>query len=52
GLNSPLEITTINSFDHSFWDLLSPSFGIIGLFLGAGLEIIGFVLSKKKLRTG
>ena len=46
------EITTLISFEHSFWGLLSPSFGIIGLYLGAGLEIIGFLLSKsKRLRT-
>ena len=44
------EINTLNSFDHSFWGLLSPGFGIIGLFLGAGLEIIGFFLLKRKLR--
>jgi len=45
------EIYTRNSFDHSFWGLLSPGFGIIGPFLGASLEIIGFFLLKRKLRT-
>ena len=44
------EINTINSFNHSFWGLLSPSFGIIGPFLGAGLEIVGFFLSMKERR--
>ena len=38
------EISTINSFNHSFWGLLSPGFGVIGLFLGAGLVIVGFIL--------
>ncbi|MFX1589884.1 MAG: hypothetical protein ACFFC1_17210 [Promethearchaeota archaeon] len=45
------EINTQSSFGHSFWGLLSPGFGIIGPYVGAGLEIIGFFLSKKKLRT-
>ena len=40
------EISTINSFHHSFWGLLSPRFGIIGIFLGAGLEILGFIIVK------
>ncbi|MFX0077016.1 MAG: hypothetical protein ACFE96_16335 [Candidatus Hermodarchaeota archaeon] len=42
------EITTLNSFDHSFWGLLSPHFGIIGPFIGAGLEITGFLLLRKQ----
>jgi len=46
------EITTINSFNHSFWGLLSPGFGVIGPFLGAGLEIVGHIFSKKRLRYG
>jgi len=45
------EISTIISFNHSFWGLLSPGFGIIGLFLGATLEIVGFLLYRKKLRS-
>lgn len=40
------EISTINSFHHSFWGLLNPGFGIIGIFLGAGLEILGFMIVK------
>ncbi|MFX1304892.1 MAG: hypothetical protein ACFE9X_16175 [Promethearchaeota archaeon] len=44
------EVSTILSHNHSFWGLLSPGFGMIGLFLGAGLEIIGYILLKKKLR--
>ena len=40
------EIMTINSFHHSFWGLLSPGFGIIGIFFGAGLEIIGYMIVK------
>ena len=41
------EITTLNSFHHSFWGLLSPGFGIIGPFIGAGLEITGFLILRK-----
>jgi len=41
------EIYTLIRFNHSFWGLLSPSFGIIGPFIGAGLEIVGFLLIKK-----
>ncbi len=46
------EISTMISFNHSFWGLLSPGFGIIGLFLGAGLEIVGYIFLKKRLRKG
>ena len=35
-------------YGHQFWGLLSPGFGIIGPFLGTGIEIIGFLLSRKK----
>ena len=41
------EISTILSYNHSFWGLLSPGFGIIGLFLGAGLQIVGYIFLKK-----
>lgn len=41
------EVSTILSFNHSFWGLLSPGFGIIGLFLGAGLQIAGYIFLKK-----
>jgi hypothetical protein len=42
------EISTINSFHHSFWGLLTPGFGIIGIFFGVGLEISGYILIKFK----
>lgn len=45
------EVSTISSHNHSFWGLLRPGFGIIGLFTGAGLEILGYVFLKKKLRN-
>ncbi|MFW9818929.1 MAG: hypothetical protein ACFFE5_04915 [Candidatus Thorarchaeota archaeon] len=45
------EVSTILSFNHSFWGLLSPGFGIIGLFLGDGIEIIGYILFKKSQRN-
>lgn len=41
------ETSTRISFNHSFWGLLSPAFGIIGPFIGSGLEIIGFILIRK-----
>ena len=44
------EVSTINSFHHSFWGLLSPGFGIIGIFLGASLEILGFLLVRFNLK--
>ena len=43
------EISTLISFDHSFWGLLSPSFGIIGPFVGASLEIMGYMFMKKQV---
>jgi glucan phosphoethanolaminetransferase (alkaline phosphatase superfamily) len=45
------EVSTILSYNHSFWGLLSPGFGIIGLFSGAGLEIIGYISFKKSQRN-
>lgn len=43
------EISTINSYSHSFWGLLSPGFGIIGPFLGAGLILVGYLFLKIRL---
>ncbi len=45
------EVSTILSYNHSFWGLLSPGFGIIGLFSGAVLEIIGYIFFKKSQRN-
>ncbi len=47
-----MEISRRVLYGHEFWGLFNPSFGIIGLFLGAGLEIVGYIFSKKKLRNG
>jgi len=45
-----MEVSRVILYGHTFWDIVSPNFGIIGPFLDAGLEIIGFVLTKKEKR--
>ncbi|MFX0024656.1 MAG: hypothetical protein ACFE9S_20255 [Candidatus Hermodarchaeota archaeon] len=47
-----IEISRWVLYDHSFWANLSPGFGIIGLFVGAGLEIVGYIFLKKNIRNG
>lgn len=42
-----MEIAEFQLYDISFWDRYLPSFGLIGMFLGAGLTIIGFFMFKK-----
>ncbi|MHA1292872.1 MAG: hypothetical protein ACTSQJ_09420 [Promethearchaeota archaeon] len=34
------------SFNFSFWSFFSPGFGVIGVFIGGGLTIVGSVLTK------
>ncbi|MHA2007345.1 MAG: hypothetical protein ACXABO_09635 [Promethearchaeota archaeon] len=46
-----MEVSRRVLYGHEFWGLLYPSFGVIGPFIGAGLEIVGFGLMKKKLRS-
>jgi hypothetical protein len=38
------------AFGISFWGYFNPGFGIIGIFLGAGLTIIGYGVSKMSPR--
>ena len=45
-----MEISGKVLYGHEFWGLLYPCFGVIGPFIGAGLEIVGFILMKKNLR--
>lgn len=45
------EISTIISFGHSFWGLLSPSFGIIGPFIGGSLVVLGYIFYKLQLKN-
>ena len=46
-----MEVSRRLLFGHEFWGLISPGFGIIGPYIGASLEIIGFLLSMKNLRS-
>lgn len=45
-----MEVSRRVLYGHEFWGLLYPCFGVIGPFIGAGLEIVGFILMKKNLR--
>ncbi|MFX1571593.1 MAG: hypothetical protein ACFFB0_02510 [Promethearchaeota archaeon] len=42
-----MEIAELQLYDLSMWNRYFPSFGVIGMFLGAGLIIVGFFLVKK-----
>ncbi|MHA2037865.1 MAG: hypothetical protein ACW972_01490 [Promethearchaeota archaeon] len=46
-----MEISRRVLYGHGFWGLFSPGFGVIVPFLGAGLEIVGYILLKKSLRN-
>ncbi|MFW9818928.1 MAG: hypothetical protein ACFFE5_04910 [Candidatus Thorarchaeota archaeon] len=46
-----IEISRWVLYGHSFWANLSPGFGIIGLFLGAGLQIVGYIFLRKISRN-
>lgn len=45
-----MEVSRRVLYGHEFWGILYPCFGVIGPFIGAGLEIVGFILMKKNLR--
>jgi hypothetical protein len=45
-----MEVSRWVLYGHSFWGILSPAFGVIGLFLGAGFEIIGYIFLKHNSR--
>ncbi len=47
-----IEVSRWILYGHSFWGNISPGVGIIGLFLGAGLEIVGYIFLRKNLRNG
>ncbi len=47
-----IEISRWVLYGHSFWANLSPGFGVIGLFVGAGLEIVAYIFLKQNLRKG
>jgi len=46
-----MEISRKVLYGHEFWGILYPSFGVIGPFIGASLEIVAFILMKKNLRS-
>lgn len=41
---------------YSFWDLVDPHFGVFGLFIGSGISIVGYGLSRyygsQRITTG
>jgi len=41
-----MEIAERNIYDISMWDRYVPGFGVIGMFIGAGLIILGSLLTK------
>lgn len=46
-----MEIGWLLYHDQSFWDAYSPSFGLVGIFLGAILTITGYFILKKNRST-
>jgi hypothetical protein len=46
-----MEIAELQLYDLSMWGRYLPNFGLIGMFLGAGLIISGFLLLKKSFST-
>ena len=42
-----MEIAELSIYDLSMWDRYIPNFGVIGMFLGAGFIITGFIVIKK-----
>ena len=42
-----MEIAELLIYDLSMWNRFLSSFGVIGMFIGAGIIISGFVLIKK-----
>ncbi|MHA2325642.1 MAG: hypothetical protein ACXACB_09595 [Promethearchaeota archaeon] len=42
-----MEFAELSIYDLSMWNRYIPNFGLIGLYLGAGLMIVGFLLIKK-----
>jgi hypothetical protein len=45
-----MEVSRWVLYGHTFWGLFNPGFGVIGLFIGAGFEIIGFMFLKHNQR--
>jgi len=46
-----MEILSLSySIPFSFWGQVNPGFGVIGMFLGASLSIIGYGVSKMSSR--
>jgi len=41
-----MEIAERNIYDLSMWDRYVPGFGVIGMFIGAGLIIFGSLITK------
>jgi hypothetical protein len=46
-----MEIAELQLYGISFWLRYLPYFGLIGMFLGAGIIICGFFLLKKYMRV-
>ena len=42
-----MEVGEFESYDISMWNRYVPIFGVVGMFLGAGLIIMGYFLIKK-----
>jgi len=42
-----MEIIDLIQFGTSFWEPFYPGFGVIGMFIGGALSIIGYVVQKK-----
>jgi hypothetical protein len=45
-----MEVSRWVLYGHSFWGILSPGFGIFGLFLGVGLQLVGYVFLRKNAK--
>lgn len=42
-----MEIADLIQFGSSFWEPFYPGFGVIGMFIGGALSIIGYAVQKK-----
>jgi hypothetical protein len=40
----------LGPYSMSFWEYINPGFGVIGMFLGSGLAIGGYIISKFYIR--
>ncbi len=46
-----MEVSRRVLYGHQFWGIFNPGFGVIVPFIGAGLEIVGYIFLKKTLRN-